>query len=188
MVFLEIEPDGPASLNRPGHPGLTGAAASAASAPLAADQRFIHFDDPEQRGTAGEGVVAHGRADAVAEMPRCLIRSDAERPLQLVRRQALAGFAHQVDGGEPLSQRQMRLVHNSASRHAEVVAAAEAVPLAAPRDFGHVHVPAVGASHPVRPAEGFEVRTALVVTVEPVKQGNEIHESPQEESHAPQGH
>ena len=46
------------------------------------------------------------------------------------------------------SKRKVRIMHNRAGRDAEVVAAAETVPLAAALDFGHVHIPAMGAGNP----------------------------------------
>ena len=102
---------------------LVGAASLAALTPnLSSDHRFVHFHDAKQR-RATQAVVAHSLADAVAEVPRRPVGTDAEHLLHLVGADALLRDAHQVDGEEPLLQRQVSVVHDRPSRHRELVAA-----------------------------------------------------------------
>ena len=76
--------------------------------------------------------VSHGLADAVAEIPRGLVRH-AQHPLHLVCAHTLLRFAHQEDRHEPLRQRQVRVVEDGARRDREAVAACIAVELLARR-------------------------------------------------------
>ncbi len=74
--------------------------------------------------------------DAVAEVPDGPV-GHADRPVQTgVGAHALLGLAEQVDRGEPLPERQVRVMHDGAGLHAEAVAASDAVPLASALDSG----------------------------------------------------
>ena len=116
-----LNPDLPAALDGPGYPGLTLLAPRSHIAPLSPDQCFIHFDDTEKRG-AGEGVVSHGFSDPMAQIPSRLV-AGSKKPLDLVGRDSLPGLAHEVDGGKPLAERQVGIVHDGAGGHAEMVSA-----------------------------------------------------------------
>ncbi len=114
-----LEADLAASLNGASNVDLVSSTGLAA---LPADHRLIHLHDAEQR-RSDQGVVAHRLADTVAEVPRCPVGTNAEHFLHLVRADALLRYTHQVDGEEPLPQRQVGVVHDRLSRHAELVAA-----------------------------------------------------------------
>ena len=68
--------------NSPGHPGLTLLASRAHIAPLAPDQGFIHLDDPDQRRPL-KGVIAHGFADAVAQIQPVFLATPKVRDICL---------------------------------------------------------------------------------------------------------
>src|SRR5216683_3390583 len=85
---------------------------------LAADVRFINFD----RASHLVFRLSHSSADAMAEIPRRLVR-DAEHSLHLVRGNPLAGFGHQIGNQEPFGQRQMGIVEDRSHGHGELVAA-----------------------------------------------------------------
>src|SRR5207249_3285148 len=61
---------------------------------LAPDESLVGFHDTHQQGSLS---LHHGRADAVAEIPRGLV-TDPEHPLELVGADALLGLAHDVCG------------------------------------------------------------------------------------------
>ncbi len=131
----------------------------------APDHGFVHFDNAKQDRL--EVVRPHRLADTVAEVPGGLVR-DPERPLDLVGRSALLALKHQVDGREPLPERELRVVEDSPRGDGESVVAGEAMVLVAGRDFGHVADPTPGAAHPVRPAQVFQVVPADFLGVEAV--------------------
>ena len=89
-------------LDGPSDPGLVALEAPSLAPCLAAYQGFVHFDHSEQR-RAGQGVVAHGCADAMAEIPGGLV-SDSQSSLDLEGRHALLGLTHEVDSHEPLAE------------------------------------------------------------------------------------
>jgi len=62
----------------------------------------------------------HCLADAMAEIPRSLVRS-ADHALDLIRRNPLARFGKQIRNEEPFSERQMRVVKDRAYSHGELV-------------------------------------------------------------------
>ena len=163
------------ALDGTGHPGLAFFAPRADVAPFATDQGFIHFDHPEQSGS-GEGIVPHGLADAVAQMPGRLI-AGPQKPLELIGRNSFAGLAHQIGRGEPLAERQVGIVHNGPGGHGEMVITPPAIPLAPVLNWGDFHITAPGAGDPVRPSQFLQPLTALFVTIKTIKQGDEIHGS-----------
>ena len=109
------------ALDGAGDDSLVACVGAAPALDLAAHKRFIDFNDPNQR-RASARVVTHGFADAVAQIPSGTI-SCPERAVELVGGHALFGRAHQVDGGEPPAQRQVRSMHAGARRDAEVIMA-----------------------------------------------------------------
>src|SRR5713226_2740158 len=68
------------------------------------------------------GNFHHGSPDAMAEVPSGLI-SCVQRALNLQRGHAFLRFAHEVDSGEPLRERQVGIVEYSPGSHGELVAA-----------------------------------------------------------------
>ena len=173
----------PAALDGTGHPSLVAFIGHALALGSATDQRFIHFDDPEQRRPF-KRIVAHRFADTVAEIPSGLV-GDPEGAVELIGRHALAGLAHQVDRCEPLSQRQVRIVHNRSRRRAELVAAAQAVKLSAALNEGNICVATADAAHAVRPSQFLQQLLTLVIAAKAVQQGYDVHGSdPQEKAKA----
>ena len=108
-------------LDGSGHPGLAFLASRSDIAPLSTYQRFIYFHDTEQGGSV-KGIVSHGLADAVAQVPGCFV-GDSQGSVELISTHALFGFAHQVDCQEPLTQWKMGVVHDGSRRDAELIAA-----------------------------------------------------------------
>jgi hypothetical protein len=102
---------------------LGGGLASGAVLGLAADIGFIGFHDlvSAAKGTSRSRTV-HCFADAVAEEPSGLV-GNAEHTLHLLGAHALLGRGHDVSGEQPLVQRNVRTLHDSASADGELVAA-----------------------------------------------------------------
>lgn len=86
---------------------------------LAADERLVNFDRAGKLRGVG---VRDGRAYAVAEISRGLI-GDVERALELESGHTLFGFAHQIDGEEPLGKREVRVVEYRTDLDGELIAA-----------------------------------------------------------------
>ena len=84
---------------------------------------FVHFDSSVHHRLFRR---RHCRPDPMAQIPRRLV-ADSEGPLDLVGAHALAGFAEQVDGSEPLNERQMGIVEDAVCRDGELVIAVFAV-------------------------------------------------------------
>ena len=167
-----FEPDHSVTLDCTRDPGLTLAGALANAAPATADQRLVNLDDSEQRG-AGEAVVAHSLADAMAQVPGRAV-GDPECGLELVSRDTLLGNTHEVDGDEPLAQRQVGIVHDRPGRDAELVRAAEAMPLVPVGNFAQVGIATAGAADPGRPAQVFQVGAAVLIRREAVNQRQQV--------------
>ena len=103
------------------HPCLAFLATRSDVAFLSTDQGFVHFHDSEQGGTL-EGIIAHSLTDAVAQVPsRPICGSDGA--LELVGRDAFLGLAHQPDRQEPLTEGQVRVVHDGPGGHGELIPA-----------------------------------------------------------------
>ena len=164
------------SLDGPGNPRLTFPASRSYVALLPADQGFVHFNDPKE-SRPGKGIVAHGLADAVGQIPGCAVRSDTELPMELTGRDSFLGFTHEVDRQEPLAKRQMGIVYDRSRGYGKVVFATMAVPLAPILDLGHTHVTATGAGDPIRPAQGFQIIETGILGIETVQKGDNIHGS-----------
>ena len=120
-VWDAFEANPTLALDGAGDDGLVARVAAPLALYFAADERFIHLDNPNQR-RATQRVVTHGLADTVTEIPR-RAEGNAERAPHLAGRYAFFGLAHQVDGEEPLSERQVGIVHDGTARYGELVAA-----------------------------------------------------------------
>lgn len=180
-----LDADAAPALDGPGDPRLVVAPVLALLLP--ADHRLVDLDHANER-RAGERIVAHRLADAVAQVPRRLI-GDTEGPLELAGADPLLALAHQVDGDEPLPQRKVRAMHNRSRRHAELIVAGPALPLIAVLDLVNRRVAAPDAGHAVRPTDVLQVVAAPLVRIVPIHQGNEvqaIHDSHSEKEETPE--
>ena len=160
-VLDALKADAAAALDCPSNPSLVALICAALAPRLPAYQRFVNLDDAEQ-SRAVKGVVAHGLADAVTEIPGRLV-GHSDGPLELEGRDAFLGLTHKVDGDEPLAKRQVGIVHDGAGRDAETVPAVVAVVLSAGFNVGNAQGTAAEAGNAVRPAEPFEEFPALGV-------------------------
>ena len=174
-IGYAFDPDLPAALDGSGHPCLIALVCVSFASGASSYQSFIHFNNSDQ-SRAFKGVVAHRLSDAVAEIPSRLVRY-SQSSMELIGRYSLAGFAHQIDCRKPFSQRQMGIVHDSARSGAEMVTASQAVPLATALDAGHFHATATDTGNPVRPPQTLQVLSALLIIIETIKQGDDIHDS-----------
>src|SRR6266478_2810508 len=86
---------------------------------LAAHIGLINLYGPAQR--LGR-YVQHGRADAMAEVPRRFV-ADSKLALHLIRGHALARLTEQVGGKKPLPQGQMGIVEDGLRCYAELMRA-----------------------------------------------------------------
>ena len=105
---------------------------------------------------------------------QCGLVGDTDRPLDLVRADALLRLADQVDRYEPLPERKVRVVEDGARSDAEAVAAPVAVELVAGTDLGDGQVPATGAAHASGPAQLFHIFAASFFVAELLDQRNQI--------------
>ena len=116
-----LKPDFPVTLDSASDDGFVALVPPALALLLSAHIGLVHLDHTNQRGTA-ERVVSHGFTNAVAKMPRRAV-GGPESALKLVGGHALLGLAHEVNGGEPLSKRQVGIVHDSPGGYGELIAA-----------------------------------------------------------------
>ena len=140
-------------LNGSGYPGLAFLVSRSYITLLSSDQGFVHFHDAEKSG-ASEGVIAHRFTDAVAEVPSGSV-GGSEGPLHLVSGHSLLGLAHEVNGGKPLTKRQVGILYDRPSHDAELVAATKTIPLDTALDPAHVHIAASSTANSARPAHGL---------------------------------
>ena len=96
----------------------------ALAANLAANVSGIHFHFPVQHRFVGLG---HCVPDSVAEIPCGFVSADSESALNLASGHALLRFTEQERCGEPLHQRQVRIVEHGASGDGELIVASLAV-------------------------------------------------------------
>lgn len=128
--------------------------------PYSADIGFVHL-----KLTVEHLLIHlnHGRADAMAEIPCCLVASESERALNLARAHALLGLAQQQDCHEPFGERQVAIVEDRASGHRELVVALFAVVERLFRfEFRGVHA-ASWATDAFRPAQASQHLAALFI-------------------------
>ena len=158
-----LDPDLPGvSLDGSGNPGFAFLTPRADIGPLPADQGFVHFHDAKQ-GRPLEGIVTHGFADSVTEIPGGAV-GYSQGAVELIGAHTLFGFAHEVDGEEPLAKRQVGVVHDRSRGHGELVPAVLAPPLVL-SSFGHSQATAPDTGDPIRPAQFLKgVGTGFVAT------------------------
>ena len=162
-----LDPHLPAALDGPGNPRLVTLVGPTLPLGLAAHKGFIHFHDAEQC-RAFKRVVSHRFPDAVAEIPSSLVR-DSQGTVKLMGRNSLLGYAHEVDGSEPLADRKVGIVHDGPGRSTEMIAAPKAIPLPTVLDLGYGRIATSNTVNTFRPPERFEVLPALGITVEAVQ-------------------
>src|SRR6185437_2395350 len=124
---------------------------------LAAQVRFVRFDDARQHASAPITVAARF-ANALKHEPRTLL-CDAEFLADLHRRNTLARRGNQVHRIEPLIERDMRALENRASTDSEVLLAREATEVADNRaDLDTLNFVAVRARRRTLPTTRLKVR------------------------------
>ena len=150
-----------APLDGPSHPGLVALVGVSLAFGATTYQCLIYFHDPEQ-GRAFKGVISHSLSDAVAQIP-CRLIGDAQSTVKLVGAHALLRLAHEVDRQEPLSQGQVRVVHNRSGSDGELISAILTTPLVIFWVLGRSHSSAACTGNAVRPPQLFQgVGTCLI--------------------------
>lgn len=132
--------------------------------------RFVQLDHAEQRGARVQRF--HRFADSVAEVPRGFV-SRSDGAADLVGTHGLLAFDHEVDSGEPLPEREFRVVEDRSRSNREAIAASVAIELVAGRDFGNRSRLTARADRAVGPAEFHEVIAANLFRTEPMNNVNE---------------
>lgn len=132
------------------------------STQLPADVGLVGFHDAREHRSA---FTTHGGADTMAEVPSSLVR-DTESALELVGADPLLGFANEVDGSEPLPERQVRVVEDRSRRDRELIAAIRALELVALLKARDLLGLAARAANAIRPAKLFQVVTAGILAIE----------------------
>src|SRR6266568_623946 len=117
--LLDSQPDLAATLDRAKHESLPDPIALPDAPPMATDVRLVHFDSSLERNRVR---FLHRLPNTMTEIPGGFI-GNTERSLELVCRDPLSRFAHQIDGGKPLRKRQVGIVEDASSGDAELVAA-----------------------------------------------------------------
>ena len=120
---------------------------------------FVHFHDAAELWTRN---LCHSFSDTVAQIPRSFI-ADIQASFELISRNTLLGFCHEVNGKEPLPEGQMGIVEDRASRYGELVAASIAIKLAALLYAAYLLRSAPRAFYSSHPFKGFKILTAFVV-------------------------
>jgi len=165
-----LEPDLALTFHRTNDGGFVGAASLADFLLLPTDPSFVNLNDT---GELASVSVPHGFTDTVAEVPGRLV-AHAERTLDLIGRHALLGFDHEVDGGKPLPERQLRVVEDRPRCNREAVAAVITIKLVPGSDLRDGAGSASRAAGAGRPAELFEVFAANILRMEPFNELDEI--------------
>ena len=94
------------------------------SVQFSADIGFIHLNRSVEHGLAG---FFHGGADAVTEIPSCLVATQTECALNLASTHALLRFTQQQGSQEPLRKWQVGIVEDRPGSYGELVVAILAV-------------------------------------------------------------
>src|SRR5205823_3638526 len=110
---------------------------------------LIDFNNSAQKLAVN---LTHGRTDAMAEIPSCLV-SNAKRPLHLKRTHAFFRFCHQIDCKEPFRERKVSVVKDRAASYGKLIATSVAVILVALRDCRNALRLTARTSNTVRPAK-----------------------------------
>lgn len=127
---------------------------------LPAHVGFVHFHNAGKLWT-GNGF-GHSFSDTMAEVP-CRFVADVQTPFQLIGRNALLGFCHEIDGKKPLPEGQMGVMEDRPCRDGELVAANVAIKLATLLYAAYLLRSAPRALYSSHPLKGFKVLAAFVV-------------------------
>ncbi|MDA2933447.1 hypothetical protein MYX82_03795 [Acidobacteria bacterium AH-259-D05] len=100
---------------------------------------------------------------------------DSNSSLKLFCRDPFLGFQNQVNGDKPLSQRQVAVVEDGSSSDRELIATGIAIILIPLFHFGYAGISALWTSDPIRPAQFFQVGTAIVVAIKPVDNSHQVN-------------
>src|SRR5205823_1439288 len=138
---------------------------------LSANIGFIHFYNAAQKLAVN---LAHGSADAMAEIPSRLV-SHAKRPLDLQCRHAFLRFRHEVNGNKPLRERKVCIVKDGSACYRELIATCVAVVLVTLRDCRNAFRLAARTSHAFRPPQGGQLLSAFFVASELPEQLWKVH-------------
>ena len=90
----------------------------------ATDVGRVHFHFAVEHRFGG---LRHGVPDAMAEVPCCFVRADAERALNLAGRNSFLRFAEKQRCGKPSCERQVRIIEHGACCDGELVVTVFAV-------------------------------------------------------------
>lgn len=127
---------------------------------LATEIGFVHFNDAHEFKKVG---ILHRSAKPVAEIPRGLVGTGADLPVNLESAHALLAVEHRIENLKPRSQRILGVFHDSAGQKREAVAslaALRALPVSRTLQRVHFLVAATRALNARRPAMGKDVLTA----------------------------
>ena len=119
-VRNDLQADFPAAFHNTSDGDLVARETAPVAAGLAADPRFVSFDHGAvKRLVTG---VSHRRANPVTEIPRGLV-GNANGAFDLVCRNPLFRFQHDVGREKPFPQRQFRVMQNRPGHHGKLIAA-----------------------------------------------------------------
>jgi hypothetical protein len=98
----------------------------------------------------------------MAEIPRGLV-AHAQTPFELVRGNALFGFAHEISGEKPLPKGQMRIMEDRSGSDRELIAALVTVKLTTLLYAGYLLRSAARTLNAVRPLQRRKAIPALIL-------------------------
>ena len=128
---------------------------------FATDISLVNFDNPAKL-PAELRIVPHGKPNPMRHIPSSLVRADLQIPLKLKGGYPFLRRTNQIDGKEPLHQRKVRVMKNSADGYGVLIPAVYALiqePFFAGFPLGlKLHDPllvALGAGQPFRPTDAL---------------------------------
>src|SRR5439155_24556472 len=138
---------------------------------LAANIRFINFHDASQKFTVN---LAHGRSDAVAQIPSRLV-SNAKRSLHLKRAHSFFRFCYEIDRQNPFPERKVSVVKDCARRYGKLVTALVTVVLVAIYYARDAFRLTARTSHTFRPPKLCQPSAAFLIVAKLLNQFRQIH-------------
>ena len=150
---------------------LRSAPSNASPALFSANVSFVQFDGAIQHRSIG---FFHRGADSMAEIPRGFV-ADPKGALDLICAHSFPCFAEQEHGHEPRFQREMSVMKDGLSEHAELVPALDTLELFLRGNLEHTLALAADTFDTVRPAQFLEQRPALFVGREHLSEVGESH-------------
>lgn len=135
--------------------------------PLAADVRFINFDESDQ---LAELNIPKASADSMAHGPSGAVRPGSDCTMDLQSRHALFACQHHVNHTEPRAKRIIGVLEDRPDKDGEAVAVrgtVMALPVVGAAFQGvYLVVSATGAQDALGPAVGLQVLLAVVISRE----------------------